>query len=188
MGYETKIYLAEHFQERWQSKGEFYDQDNPQLADLPDDALINTNFFKIAEIDLCKVSRNDPLHAFFRAGRENQKKRKRYASISYAGFTYVEGEHKGQHDQYSVLLDLYDEPLGVHDPVTTLNLLRASIEEDVSRGEHPYRRFILAEAMLASCVEGKLDPLSRLGAQAERAKVEKKRWLFSSLVVLSFGH
>jgi hypothetical protein len=188
MGYETKIYLAEQFTDRWVPKSEFYSKSNPDLDRLPDDAMICTDFVSIAELDLCKCDYDGHVHKFFEKGRKKQRKVKRYASVVYEGFTHVDGEHAGEQDQYAVLVDRYDDPLGVHDPRKLLDVLRKEIEEDITRGEQPYRRFVLAEAMLAACLESGLVPLKRLAAQAKKARVKKEDWLFPRLVVLSFGY
>jgi len=188
MGYETKIYLASQFSDRWVSKKRFHSPDNPELDRLPDDALISSDFLSIAEIDLCKCGYDGPVYKLFLAGREKQKKLKRYASVDYEGFTHIEGEYKGESDSYNVLVDCYDEPLGVHDPVEVLDALRKEIQQDIYSGSEPYRRFVMAEALIASVVESRLPALSRLGAQAEGAAVDRKSWLFDNLVILSYGH
>lgn len=188
MGYETRIYLAEQFTDEWTTKAEFYSKSNPDLERLPDGALICTDFISIAEVDLCKCGYESDIFDFFKKGREKQRKLKRYASVDYEGFTYVEGEHRGEHDQYNELVDRYDEPLGVHDPLALLNALRKEIQKDIAKGEMPYRRFVLAEAMLTACLEGGLAPLKKLAAQAKRARVKREDWLFPRLVVLSYGH
>lgn len=188
MGYETRIYLAEQFSDNWSSKENFYFPDNPHLDSLPEDALICTDFISIAELDLCKCGYDSSVHAFFELGRKKQKRLKRYASVDYEGFTYVEGEHKGEQDSFNVLVDCYDDPLGVHDPRALLDVLRKEIQEDIAAGERPYRRFVLAEAVLAACLEGGLSPLKKLASQAEGAKLKKDDWLFDRLVVLSYGH
>lgn len=180
MGYETKLYLAEQFSDNWMPKEKFFPQSNPDLEHIPDGSLINTDFIAIAEVDLYYESR---LFGFFEEGRKEQTLLKRYASVSYEGFTHPDGEH----DQYNELTDQYGEPLGVHDPWELLDLLREAIQEDVEKGKQPYRRFVLAEAMIASCLEPP-HPLKKLAAQAEGARTKSEDWLFQRLVVLSYGH
>lgn len=194
MGYETTIYLAEQFSDRWVTKSKFYDQDHPQLGDLPRGAIICTDFISIAKLDLSKCG-GGPVGALFSAGRTKQVKLKRYASVDYEGFTYVEGAHKGEQDQYSVLVDCYDSPLGLHDPEEVRDAIREEMRQDAEKGQRPYRRYVIAEALLTSCIEGGLTPLEQLAAQAKKKKkvkkgcaVRKDKWLFNNLVVLSYGH
>jgi len=183
MGYETRIIFAEQYSDEWEDRERFWDTDC--LPDsLPDGALICAGFFKIADLDLCKCGYKGSVAEFFDEGREQQKALKRYASVEYVRHQEVGGGVV----EHSEVVDRYDDPLGIHNPSELLAVLREEIESARDRGETPYRRYVIAEAMLAVFIEARLPALARLGAQAEGAKVNKKDWLFPRLAILSYGH
>jgi len=97
----------------------------------------------VASLDLCCVGFNSLLADFFTAGREKQKA---------AGKWLYVGHYDG--DEQPLAMDLYNEPLGLHDPAELLELLRAANVEARERGRTPYRRFVLAEALLAGFLGG----------------------------------
>lgn len=122
MGYETKLFLCE-------------------LTDFEDHDDVGTKWAKvIAMVDLCKAGYDSATHKLIQAGTPKGKERSVHI--------YAPGGDGNE----AVYEDKYGEGLGTVDPVELLAALKADIQVDVEKGDQPYRRFVLAAAMIEAAV------------------------------------
>lgn len=142
MGYETQLFLVEHF-----GPWEFRDEPKGYPGDTALETVLACHAGQIiASIDLCKVGYDSALYDLFKRDRKKQKKENKWLYV----------EWHSPPDERPKLMDPYGDPLGLHDPQEVLDAIRAENEEDGG-----YRRFDMAIAMLEVFLAGKFGSNNR---------------------------
>lgn len=93
----------------------------------------------VSMIDLCKMGEGLP-DAVRKTALKNQKGKE--VCYFYADDRDTE-----------IKRDYYDDPLVIIDPAEFLEALETEIQKDIETGVEPYRRFIMAVAMLKVTIE-----------------------------------